>query len=374
MRLPIRIALAVVVLAGALAALAGTAAAAPSSGVVFALTDNTAGNQVVAYDRAPNGSLTAAGTYATGGLGGVLAGSVVDHTASQGALAYDQTRTGKLLFAVNPGSSTVSVFRIAGDQLTLSQVIPSGGSFPVSIATRGNLVYVLNALNGGSVQGYIVLGDHLLPLPGSARQLGLNPLATPQFTNTPGQVAFSPDGTKLVVTTKANGSAIDVFRVSFFGYLSLSPVVNAEPGAVPFAVSFDSAGNLIVAEAGTNALASFALASDGTVTPLHTTATGAAATCWIARDGNYFYASNAGSATESVFASGAGGSLSLLGAASTDAGTVDAATTSDGAYLYVQAGGPGNIDGFRVNADGSLTPVGSVTVPGAAGGEGIVAL
>ncbi len=376
MRFPTRIALAVVALAGALAALAGTAGAASGSGspgVVFTLTDNTAGNQVVAYDRAADGSLTAAGTYATGGLGGVLAGSAVDHTASQGALAYDQTLGGRLLLAVNPGSSTISVFKVAGDGLALSQVLPSGGSFPVSITTHGNLVYVLNALNGGSVQGYFVLGDHLLPLPGSTRQLGLNPLATPQFTNTPGQVAFSPDGTKLVVTTKANGSAIDVFRVGFLGYLSSSPVVNAEPGAVPFAVSFDAAGNLVVAEAGTNALASFALSSDGTLTPLNTTATGKAATCWIARDGNYFYASNAGSASESVFASGSGGSLSLLGSASTDAGTVDAATTSDGRFLYVQAGGPGNIDGFRVNGDGSLTAVGSVTVPGAAGSEGIVA-
>ena len=38
--------------------------------VVFVQTDNTAGNQVVAYDRATNGSLTLADTYNTGGLGG----------------------------------------------------------------------------------------------------------------------------------------------------------------------------------------------------------------------------------------------------------------------------------------------------------------
>ena len=57
---------------------------------MFALTDNPAGNAVAAYHRAPNGTLTPAGTYRTGGLGGVLTGSVVDHTASQGALAYDE--------------------------------------------------------------------------------------------------------------------------------------------------------------------------------------------------------------------------------------------------------------------------------------------
>ncbi len=72
-----------------------------------------------------------------------------------------------------------------------------------------------------------------VPLPGSNRPLGLNPAATPQFTNTPGQVAFSPDGDELIVTTKANGNDIDVFGVGFLGYLSAGPVVNSEPGTVP---------------------------------------------------------------------------------------------------------------------------------------------
>ena len=84
--------------------LAGTAAAAPGGGhgsgrVVFALTDNTAGNQVVAYDRVGDGRLKPAGSYSTGGVGGVLTGSVVDHTASQGALTYDEADG--LLLAVN---------------------------------------------------------------------------------------------------------------------------------------------------------------------------------------------------------------------------------------------------------------------------------
>ena len=75
---------------------------------VFVQTDNTSGNQVVAYDQAGNGSLTQAGVYNTGGLGGTLTGSVVDHLASQGSLAYD--REDGLLYAVNAGSNTISVF------------------------------------------------------------------------------------------------------------------------------------------------------------------------------------------------------------------------------------------------------------------------
>ena len=62
--------------------------------------------------------------------------------------------------------------------------------------------------------------------------------------------------------------------------------------------------------------------------------------------------SNAGSANISSFAEQASGQLVVLGATPTD---------------------PGTVDEFQVGPGGSLTVVGSVLVPGAAGGEGIVA-
>lgn len=340
-------------------------------GAVFAQTDNPAGNQVVAYDRRPGGTLIQAGAFGTGGLGGILSGSVVDHLASQGSLALSPD--GTVLIAVNAGSDTVSVFAAQGDRLRLRQVIGSGGAFPVSVAIHGDVVYVLNALNGGSVEGYRMVFGFLAPLPGSRRPLGLDPNATPQFTNTPGQVAFSPDGTQLIVTTKANGNDVDVFAVGSHGYLSATPVQNAEPGTVPFAITFDPAGNLVIAEAGTNALATFALGPLGTITTLSAAATSQAATCWVTAIGDTLFASNAGSATVSSVADTAGGSLTLLGQTGTDAGTVDSAATPDGRYLYVQTGAAGIVDEFAVGTNGALTEVGSITVPGAAGGEGIVA-
>ena len=137
------------------------------------------------------------------------------------------------------------------------------------MAVHGDLVYVLNALNGGSVQGYraCLVGRRTDPRL-ERRALGLDPSATPEFVNTPGQVAFSPDGRQLIVTTKANGNDIDVFGVGFGGRLSTAPAVNAEPGTVPFAISFDQFGHVVIAEAGTNALATFSpAAANGTVTP-----------------------------------------------------------------------------------------------------------
>ena len=143
--------------------------------------------------------------------------------------------------------------------------------------------------------------------------------------NTPGQVAFTPDGSQLIVTTKANGSSIDVFRVHRHGTLDQTPVVNAEPGTVPFAVTFDGAGNLVVTEAGTNAVATFDLHRNGTLTPLSSVLTGQMATCWIVGANGQFYASNAGSASVTRIQSGSGGGLTLLGNTTTDPGSVDAA-------------------------------------------------
>jgi 6-phosphogluconolactonase (cycloisomerase 2 family) len=338
---------------------------------VFVQTDNTAGNQVLAYHRAADGRLSPAGAYRTGGLGGQLAGSVVDHLASQGSLSYDPEHA--LLYAVNAGSNTISVFAVAGDRLSLRQVIGSGGEFPVSVAVHGDLVYALNAENGGSVQGYRVLGDHLAPIPGSSRALGLNPAATPQYTNTPGQVTFSPDGRQLIVTTKANGNDIDVFGLTAHGDPAGSPTVNSEPGAVPFAVTFDSAGHLVVSEAGPSMLATFTLHGNGAVTPISAVPDGQSAQCWVTRDRDVLFASNAGSASVSTYSDASGGHLALLGATSTDPGTVDSAASPGGRYLYVQTGGNGVVDEFAVTGSGTLAEIGSVTVPGAVGGEGIVA-
>ncbi|GAB3396725.1 hypothetical protein GCM10027568_31440 [Humibacter soli] len=357
---------------GAIAADAAPANAAGNAhpvGTVFAQTDGLAGNTVVAYDRLSDGTLRQAGVYATGGVGLALAGSVVDHLASQSSLAEH----GDALFAVNAGNNTVTSFARIGDKLVRRQVIDSGGAAPVSIAVHDNRVFVLNARAGGSIQGYLNLGGHLIEVPSWHRDLGLNPNATPEFTSTPAEVAFTPDGSKLVVSTKGDTSSFDVYPMSLLRGPSTSPVVTPLPGTVPFGFQFDAAGHIVATEAGTNSVASFTVHADGALTQNAVVATGQAATCWLVIDGNYAYASNAGSGSLSGYRVGQGGSLTPVSTTATDAGTVDAAASADGQFLYVQTGAAGNIDEYRVAPSGSLTKVGSVTVPGAVGGEGIVA-
>ncbi|WP_406124039.1 lactonase family protein [Streptomyces sp. NBC_00989] len=344
----------------------GSRAQQGGGSTVFVQSDDTAANTVVAYARAADGTLARKGVYATGGKGGILPGTVADHLASQGSLAYD--RHNHLLYAVNAGSDTVTVFAVHGTHLQRVQEISSGGSFPVSVTFHGNRVYVANTLGGGSVQGFVRTGERLVKVPSWNRDLGLD-----KATSAVGQISFTPDGSKLVVTTKASGQSIDVFPVGAHGGPSARPVVTSTPGAVPFGFAFDSAGRLRVTEAGTNSVGTFTVGRDGRLTAKATVPTGQTATCWAVTAGNHLYVSNAASGTLSGYRVGARGELTALGNTATDAGTVDAAASSDGRYLYVQTGVKGVVDEFRVGANGSLTAIGSVVVPGAVGGEGIVA-
>src|SRR5438034_1284028 len=73
-------------------------------GAVYTLTNDAAGNRVVAFDQASDGTLTLEGSYATGGLGSG------NGLGSQGAVVLSQGN--KWLFAVNAGSNEISVFSV----------------------------------------------------------------------------------------------------------------------------------------------------------------------------------------------------------------------------------------------------------------------
>jgi 6-phosphogluconolactonase (cycloisomerase 2 family) len=359
------------VLAAATIAAPAASAAPEHSGAVFVQTDSPTGNAVVAYLRSSDGTLTRSAVYRTGGLGGVLDGSVVDHQASQGSLIYDKRN--QVLIATNAGSDTVTVFAVHGSRLTRIQTIASGGRFPVSVAVRGDRVYVLNALDGGSLQGYRNLGGHLVPLPGQRRALGLDPRAAPQFTHTPAQVEFTPDGSHLVVATKAVGDSLVVYSVNpLFGLSAKATVTSTGAGSVPFGFVFGRDGRVLLTEAGPNALVSARLDRTGRATLSAPVATGQQASCWITAVGDYAYVANAGSATITTYEVGHG-KLDLIGQTAAAAGTIDLTASDDGKFLYAQGGKDGEVAAFRIGHDGSLTAVGTTLVPDAAGGEGIAA-
>jgi hypothetical protein len=340
---------------------------------VFVQTDNPAGNQVVVLEENKNGLLSEREVVSTGGLGAQASGSVVDHLASMDSLVFDPAY--RLLFAVNAGSGTLAVLSADGRDVNLQQVLSTGGEFPDSVAVYGNLVYVLNAGGSGSVTGYQIFGDRLAPIPGSSRSLGLNNSNPPNFLDSPGEVGFSPNGSELLVTTKSSTNSVDVFSLGPGGQLSAKPTVTTDGSNVPFSFAFTPQNQLVVAEAGPSALHTFSLGAGGTLKSLSASVgDGQSALCWVTPAGGFYYVANAGSNNLSAYTVSPSGTPALVGStgvvATTDAGPIDMVASTDGEYLYAEAGGAGAVDEFQVNADGSLSPLGSVAGLGA-GIEGI---
>jgi 6-phosphogluconolactonase (cycloisomerase 2 family) len=334
-----------------------TAATASSSdnspGAVYALTNSSSGNAVIAYDRAADGALSWQGTFASGGNG---TGSGL---GSQGAVVL--TRDGRRLLAVNAGSSSISLFRVKSGGLQLEQTVPSGGTTPISVTVHDNLVYVLNAGGAGNIAGFTLGNDGIAPLSGATQPLGIGSAG-------PAQVAFTPDASALVVTEKAS-STIDTYAIGADGRAS-APVSSPSAGATPFGFDFDNRGHLLVSEAAGSA-SSYAVSGAGASVISGAVATHQGAPCWLvtSKNGRYAYTANAAAGSISGFSVGQDGSLSLLDASGVTASLgatshpLDEAVSNDGRFLYNLTDGLHTISAFRIAADGSLTFVGNAPVP-----------
>ncbi|MFG1650085.1 lactonase family protein [Micromonospora sp. NPDC049275] len=326
-----------------------------SEGAVFVQTNKAEGNTIKVYDRDEDGRLSKAGEYETGGLGGFTIGAPLDALASQGSLVYHRG----LLFAVNAGSNTVTVFRVDGTRLHKLQVIWSGGLLPVSIAARGDLVYVLNAGGEGSVQGFELHKGRLSRVEDANRSLGLHNGNPPAFGTAPAQVKIDPDSEFVLVSTKM-ANVMFSFEIGRDGELARHPVVS-DAGNTPFGFTFDTEDSVLVTESGANAVSRFELDDDGALDQVGPSVpNGQQAPCWIQRVGDYFFVANAGSSTISSYRVDDDGKLQLVKevAADTGGGSIDM-TTSDG-FLYVQNATAGNVQGYEVHDDGSLSLVTTV--------------
>src|SRR5215207_6701487 len=358
------VAVACVLLAAGTAALkpAATSADNLKAGAVYVLT-NQAANAVAAFNRAPDGRLTAAGVFSTGGAGDPVAqpgDPPTDPLASQGALILSENN--HHLFAVNAGSNEVSVLAVGKSGLTLVDKVASGGVRPISLTLHENLLYVLNEGGTPNITGFTVSDEgELTPLAGSTRPL------TGGSAADPAEVRFSPDGTLLVVTEK-DTNIIDTYTVGADG-LAGAPIPNPSNGVTPFGFEFDKGGHLVVSEAfggapGAAAVSSYTASPAGTLSVASgSVPNGQTASCWvvITNGGRYAYVSNTGSGTISSYRIGDTGALTLLEAvaANTGAGSapIDMALNNSSRYLYVHAAGLQAVAAFRVGTDGSLTPI-----------------
>ena len=352
---------------------------AGGGGAVFAMTNVTAGNRIVAYRRAPSGALTRVDSVPTRGNG---IGVDLD---TQGGLRLSADR--RFLYAVNAGSDDVTVFAVNGTNLTFLQKVDAG-DLPNSLTLHRNLLYVLNgSVAGNGIRGFRVAADgRLTPLPNSFRLLS-SPIAVP------GQVQFSPDGRVLLVTHKTTNvllrpqNAIDAFTVGSDGRASATPRRNASHGLRPFSLAFRDDGRLVVVEAfnaapGKSAVSSYRLSPSGRLSVISGSVdNGQTDACWVVvtKDGRHAYVANFGSGTISSYRFGAGGELRLIDGRAAFTGAlsqpVDLALSADGRFLYLLLRGTGGVAAFRVNDDGSLRSLGTEVggLPVADGASGLAA-
>lgn len=389
----------------------------PPLSAVYTETNDPAGNQVLVFARGAGGTLPAepTQTISTGGVG--LASQppfgfpMVD---SQGAL--DITQDGRLLFAVNAGSNTISSFKVTSTGPQLVDQVSSGGTEPISLTHSGNLLYVLNEASG-NVSGF-TFSDRgwLAPIPNSTQSIG-----TPGPGGVSAQIGFAPGGRQLTVTERcfqgcplAPFGLIDTFRMNWNG--TPGPV-QPHPGdaPIPFGFAYQNSSNLIVTYVGYVATKSGQqpdppdpnqfngfVGSDivnpwSGITPNGTIPAGGRGTCWIVitGDGKYAFITNSLSDTVPDIASGVGGisrlalspsgQITFLGTTNLTPNAAgptfptDLDLSSDGKFLYVAAPtlsfglNTSHIDAYAVGPGGSLSSIGATDDSLAGGISGMVA-
>lgn len=389
-------------------------------GSVFLQSNDAAVNEVVAFSRNAKGALREVGRYPTGGSGtgsfedsaqGIVLGTEQGE-ASPTAVIDDA----QLLFVVNAGTASITVFRIYADHLERLSVTPTGGSRPVSLTVSNGVLYVLNSgevdrrlllgdggalencAHGGepSITGFRVTGaGALTPIPDSTQDLsggaGESGCA---------QVAFAPDGETLVVSERiaevedGKTGAWVTFPVNPDGTLG-EKSVTAPTGSGPFGFTFTREGTLLSTEQnggytnpGGGGAAAYGV-EDGQLTPVGgSVANYQTDTCWIVltQDQRFAFATSPFEGGGiSAYSVSTDGQLTLAHPSATSPdgidvtdnmiadGVTDLALSQDGRYLYQLNSFTGQLHSFQVESDGRLTLLGTEDVfdlpPFGAGGQ-----
>ncbi len=250
-----------------------------ATGAVFAMTNVTAGNRIVIYRRATDGTLKRVGRVPTRGFG---IGVDLD---TQGGLQLSHDH--RFLYAVNAGSDDLTVFAVKGTSLRFVQKIAAGDQ-PVALTLFDDLLYVLNgSVAGNGIRGFRVAGDGTLtPLADSFRMLSSR-------IAVPGTIQFSPDGKVILVTHKTTNlllspqNVIDSFMIDADGMPSALPIANESHGIRPFSLAFRNDGSLVVVESfnaldNASAASSYQLHPDGTLALISgSVPNGETDVCWV---------------------------------------------------------------------------------------------
>ncbi len=212
--------------------------------LVYVESNSIAGNSILAFRNDGSGMLSFIGSTPAGGKG------VFDPTFAlpprSGTFDTDQSvqisSDRRLLFAVNSGSNSVAVFHIYNDgslQAVLDSPFPSGGSQPVSIGLKGDVLAVANKDQDPKQNPFVVLPNYtsfrvgddggLTPVPGST-------VSVAYFSSPSQALPASVGGLFFGVDTL--GALLHSFRIDEDGRLLQNPPIAAPNSVYAGALSF----------------------------------------------------------------------------------------------------------------------------------------
>ncbi len=366
---------------------------------VFTMSNETNSNEVFMFRMLDDGQLEEVGRFDAGGVGSGPRTDLTigrDPLTSQDAVILSPDE--RFLFVVNPGSNSVTSFRLNDDHLERVSVVPSGGTFPVSIAVnpQGTLLYVLNSggtaanilpLPGiiddgttGSIQGYSIGNDGSLTAIDGANQ----PLSG--VPSLKGTIDFNPTGNLLVALEFGPVSNIISYIIGTDGIASEPNIFNTEEGEFeaagddPFGGEFDDSGffhtaNVELGENGPSpeqaTVSTYAFDNEGNLSIVNDAIiTNGTAACWLefSPDRRFVYSVNTDNRTISGFALNSQGGLTPLtpstivaiaGDQGPGVGEPDGIDPLDitfsGVYAYTIIPIQGSIQIYKLSSDGLLT-------------------
>ncbi|MCL2706803.1 MAG: lactonase family protein [Dehalococcoidia bacterium] len=318
---------------------------------VFVMTNAARNNTVRAFSLDDFGILVSAGSAETQGSG---AGSSANPLNSQGALAV--SGDSKWLIALNAGSNDISILSINNNgKLTFASKSSSIGQSPISVATHGSRIFVLNSKGmSPNITGFSIgkNGD----LKAIDREKAVRQLP-PRATCS--QIGISPNGRWLVVSNESDNRLI-VYSLSGDN-IAREPLIMETSGGRPAAFAFDKNNNVIVVESSSGTVSSYALSSNGISVITAALSTGQTMPRWIACNGNYAYTSAPNSGAISTIAVDKNCRLTRGDTFYADStGVAELSASSDGAYLYVSNPRTGRINRLHIGESGKLSTVDGV--------------
>jgi 6-phosphogluconolactonase (cycloisomerase 2 family) len=259
----------------------------------------------------------------------------------------------------------------------------SGGKFPTSVTSAGNLLYVLNQ-NSGNISGFHFSSNGTLhAISGSTKALSANPPVGFGAR----QIGFDRTG-RLLVVSVLGASVLDTFVLNSSDKpLTATAFPSSTP--LPFGFAFDLRNRLVVSQL-TNPMATgdtavYDVSSSGSLAANNTQASQGAAPCWVAitKNGRYVFVVNTGGggppATVTRYRLENSGTLTFLGLTpenGNEFARTDTVLSRDSKYLYVLApsvinGNTSKIDEYRVGSNGGLTSIGATPSTLAVGASGL---